>query len=200
MDTLYGVTPNPIYQWLVTNFGGSLADSSRLDSALLDFLRFQAGDSAAGRRVIAFQRGMAANDSLEGFWHRMLPLGEAMLAAQRRDPAAPRLLDVADSLWRGREGNIEWASMVLARLYQDQGRIDRALRAIRRRYSSLGEPKPMGLAESYRLEGQLAAAAGDRLGAVRAYRNYLRMRVDPEPSRVPQRDSVVAELRALGDP
>jgi hypothetical protein len=29
--------------------------------------------------------------------------------------------------------------------------------------------------------------------------NYLRLRVDPEPSRIPQLDSVRAELRALGD-
>jgi mxaJ protein len=33
----------------------------------------------------------------------------------------------------------------------------------------------------------------------RAYRNYLRMHVDPEPSRVPQLDSVRAELSAVGD-
>jgi hypothetical protein len=41
--------------------------------------------------------------------------------------------------------------------------------------------------------------ADDKVGAIRAYRNYLRMRVDPEPSRVPQLDSVRAELSAVGD-
>jgi hypothetical protein len=56
-----------------------------------------------------------------------------------------------------------------------------------------------GLAESYRLEGKLAALADDKVGAIRAYRNYLKMRVDPEPSKVPQLDSVKAELRAVGD-
>jgi hypothetical protein len=54
--------------------------------------------------------------------------------------------------------------------------------------------RPAGLAE-----WRLAAVADDKLGAMRAYRNYLRLRVDPEPSRVPQLDSVRAELRALGD-
>ena len=63
----------------------------------------------------------------------------------------------------------------------------------------MGEPEPAGLAESYRLEGRLAALADDKVGATRAYRNYLRLRVDPEPSRVPQLDSVRAELSALGD-
>jgi hypothetical protein len=39
----------------------------------------------------------------------------------------------------------------------------------------------------------------DKVGAIRAYRNYLKMPVDPEPSRVPQLDSVRAELSATGD-
>jgi len=52
--------------------------------------------------------------------------------------------------------------------------------------------------QHYRLEGRLAALADDKVGALRAYGNYLRLRVDPEPSRVPQLDSVRAEIRALG--
>jgi hypothetical protein len=118
---------------------------------------------------------------------------------ERQDPAAARLTDLADSLWVGREGGQVWASFELARLYERQGRIDRALRAIRRRWIPMGEPEPAGLAESYRLEGKLAALADDKIGAIRAYRNYLRLRVDPEPSRVPQIDSVKAELKAVGD-
>jgi len=49
------------------------------------------------------------------------------------------------------------------------------------------------------LEGRLAALADDKVGTLQAYRNYLRMRVDPEPSRVTQLDSVRAELSAVGD-
>jgi tetratricopeptide (TPR) repeat protein len=200
LDTLFSVTPNPFYHWVVAGyFGGELRDTSRLNAEFVDALLSHAGDSAATKRILPSHRERAAQDSIEGGWYRILPLTEAILAVQRRDPAAPRLVDVADSLWRGREGNIEWVSMRLARLYQEQGRLDRALRAIRRRWSSIGEPKPMGLAESYLLEGRLAAAAGDRAGAIRAYRNYLTMRVDPEPSRIPQRDSVVAELARVAD-
>ena len=88
-------------------------------------------------------------------------------------------------------------SIQLARLYEEQGRTDRALRAVRRRFSPNGEPEPPGLAEAYRLEGKYASQLGDK--AIRAYRNYLRMRVDPEPSRIPQRDSVRAELAKVGD-
>lgn len=89
--------------------------------------------------------------------------------------------------------------MEIARLYERQGRVDRALRAVRRRWMPMGEPEAGGLAESYRLEGKLAALADDKVGAIRAYRNYLKMRVDPEPSKIPQLDSVKAELRAVGD-
>jgi hypothetical protein len=63
----------------------------------------------------------------------------------------------------------------------------------------MGEPEPAGLAESYRLEGRLAALADDKVGAIRAYRNYLKLRVAPEPSRRAQLDSVRAELSAVGD-
>jgi hypothetical protein len=77
-------------------------------------------------------------------------------------------------------------------LYERQGRVDRAVRAVRRCWIPIAEPEPAGFARSYRLEGRLAALADDKAGAIRAYRNYLKMRVDPEPSRVPQLDSVRA--------
>jgi hypothetical protein len=63
----------------------------------------------------------------------------------------------------------------------------------------MGEPEPAGLAESYRQEGKLAALADDKVGAIRAYRNYLKLRIDPEPTRIAQLDSVRSELSALGD-
>jgi hypothetical protein len=116
----------------------------------------------------------------------------------RGEPAAARLTDRADSLWQGYTDGTAWAGLELARLYESQGRVDRALRAVRRRYNPLGEPDASGLAESFRMEGRLAALADDKVGALRAYQNYLRLRFDPEPSRVPQLDSVRAEIRALG--
>ena len=200
LDTVRTINPNPFYPWVASAYyGGAAPDTSRLDANFNDVLRSGQGDEAAALRVIAGQRERAAADTLQGFWSRMLPLTEAQLAVKRRDPSAVRLMDVADSLWRGHEANAEWASMLIARLYQEQGRADRALRAIRRRYSALGYPNPPGLAESLRLEGQLAALVGDKVGAIRAYRNYLKARVDPEPARFAQRDSVRAELAAIGD-
>jgi tetratricopeptide (TPR) repeat protein len=204
LDTLR--TLNPVSAAIqsvlgATWYGAEAPDTSILagnkDAASLQ--RFVDGDLSTITPLMASYREKAAQDTLQGFWFRWAPTFDAWVAVKRGDPAAQRLLDVADSLWVGRPANNTWASILLAQLYQSQGRIDRALRAVRRRYSPLGEPEAAGLAESFRLEGQLAALAGDKPSAIRAYRNYLRMRTDPEPSRIPQRDSVRAALAAVGD-
>jgi serine/threonine-protein kinase len=182
-------------------FGGAPADTTLMspEQRMTWHAWSGAGDAAAGQRLLALWRANAAKDSVDGINIRLAATLEAKLAVDRNDPAAPRLVDVADSLWRGREGGVAWAGPVMAQLYERQGRIDRALRAVRRRWLPLGEPESQGLAESFRQEGRLAALADDTLGAMRAYRNYLRLRVDPEPSKLPQLDSVRAELGALGD-
>jgi eukaryotic-like serine/threonine-protein kinase len=180
--------------------GGGPADTAIMDAEQLDSWRYERhGDTAAGRRWLEVWESLAAKDSLNGFRHRVAAIVRASLAADRGDPAAAQLLDVADSLWVGRDAGAVWASFRLARLYERQGRVDRALRAVRRRWMPMGEPEPAGLAESFRLEGRLAALADDKVGAIRAYRNYLTLRIDPEPSRRAQLDSVRAELSAVGD-
>jgi tRNA A-37 threonylcarbamoyl transferase component Bud32/tetratricopeptide (TPR) repeat protein len=178
--------------------GGGPPDTTLFNAEQLDSWRTWKGDTAAGRRLLALWRGRAAQDTVDGFSGRAAALLEARLAVNRGDPAAGRLLDVADSLWTGRQDAVVWSSLELAALYERAGRIDRALRAVRRRWIPMGQPEPHGLAESFRREGRLAALADDRVGAIRAYRNYLKLRTDPEPSRIPQRDSVLAELKAIG--
>ncbi|HQR18056.1 MAG TPA: protein kinase [Gemmatimonadales bacterium] len=203
LDTLRVVSGGGVLQSVLGAiwYGGAIPDTTTLSANVgaANLLRFTQGDRSMGATILKNVQEMAAKDTLHGFWYRWAPLMEAWVAVEGGDPRAGRLVDVADSLWRGYEGNSMFASIQLARLYQAQGRTDRALRAVRRRYSPNGEPEPPGLAEAYRLEGQLAAQLGDRADAIRAYRYYLRMRNDPEPSRIPQRDSVRAELGALGD-
>jgi hypothetical protein len=48
-----------------------------------------------------------------------------------------------------------------------------------------------------RQEGRLADLAGDRPGAIEAYRRYLALRPDPEPAIKPQVEQVRAELARL---
>lgn len=53
------------------------------------------------------------------------------------------------------------------------------------------------LATSLRMEGRLAAEVGDTEGAIRAYRHYLALRSDPDPTLQAQADSVRAALAEL---
>jgi hypothetical protein len=48
-----------------------------------------------------------------------------------------------------------------------------------------------------RQEGRLAELAGDRRGAIEAYRRYLALRTNPDPSIKPQVEQVRAELARL---
>jgi hypothetical protein len=75
------------------------------------------------------------------------------------------------------------------------GDVPAALVAVRRRSYSyhLSDYLAMNLRE----EGRLAALTGDRAGAARAYRHYLALRSDAEPSLRLKVDSVRAELAGL---
>jgi len=204
LDTLRTINPGGARLQSVLGaiwYGGNLPDTTTLadNPGAQNVLRFSQGNLSVAPAVLKEAREAAAKDTLQGFWYHWGPLLEAWVAVEQGRPEADRLVDVADSLWRGRQGFSTIASLQLARLYEKQGRPDRALRAVRRRYSANGEPEPPGLAEAYRLEGKYAAQLGDRADAIRAYRYYLRMRHDPEPSRMPQRDSVLAELAKVGD-
>ena len=127
-------------------------------------------------------------------WQRYL---EAWASVARKSSDASVVVQRADSAVRGWQTNNQIYSLVLGRAWFELGQFDRALTAIRRRYIGLGFPTVNGFAEALRLEGKIAAKAGDRPGAILAYERYLLLRHNPEPVMQPQRDSVVAELAAL---
>jgi hypothetical protein len=124
---------------------------------------------------------------------------DAQLAALDGRPDARARLEELDSLLRSaptggdffeRIGNIE-----AARLWHAQGEPGRALASIRRRLEGLqtyGE-----LPHYLRNEGRYATLAGDRNGAILAYRRYLMLRGEAEPPLQHQVDTVRAELAAL---
>jgi predicted negative regulator of RcsB-dependent stress response len=81
-------------------------------------------------------------------------------------------------------------NLILTRLWEAQGNLQRALAAVRR----FEYDDPVGasyLATRLRTEGRIAAVAGDRDAAVRAYTQYLKLVNRPEPRVQP----IVAEVR-----
>lgn len=122
------------------------------------------------------------------------------------DAAAVAALDSA--IWAGENiaplntgsrvhNNRARLTMLLTRLHEIRGDTPGALRAVRKRMQFFSYPHSELLAASLREEGRLAALAGDRAGAIKAYRWYLTLVTDPEPALVPRRDHVRAELARL---
>ena len=122
-------------------FGGGPADTTIMNAEQLDNWRFWRGDAAAGQRMLQLWRDRAAKDSTNAFYPRAAAIVEAKLALDRHDPAAAHLIDVADSLCPRPRSRASWSSLELARLYERQGRVDRALRAVRRRWTAHGRAR-----------------------------------------------------------
>jgi len=127
---------------------------------------------------------------------------EAMRATRRRDPAAPQTVDRLEQLLRSGvaefysgDGQLDYASIALARLREQAGDRAGALAALRYRHYFIGW-QPF-LATSLRDEGRLAVELGDREGAIRAFEHHLALRYDPEPAISASTDSVRAELARL---
>jgi serine/threonine-protein kinase len=190
--------------WYVTLFGTPKSlDSVTLPSASTnqslfakEVAKLSHGDLSSVDRTVAALSAKAV-ENRGGEAGRMAAVLAGWGASIRKLPTTTALLERADSAVRGWQDNTETYALILGRLWEEQGRFDKALLAIRRRHYPLGSPVILGLAEGLRLEGRIAAKAGDKGGAILAYERYLRMRANAEPSKVPQRDSVVAELAAL---
>ena len=121
---------------------------------------------------------------------------ETQVAAAQRHPTAGKLLRQLDSLLAD-PVSITWSSygnLIAARLHEERGEIPAALAAVRRRYVGVAFPHYV---RYLREEGRLAALAGDRRGAIRAYRHYLALRGEAEPALQPEVRAVKAELEAI---
>jgi eukaryotic-like serine/threonine-protein kinase len=121
---------------------------------------------------------------------------ETWLATIGRRPDAARSLDRLDSLLLTGMGDSPTLppNIIAARLHEALGDTRGALAAIRRHMSGL---QPWFLSTYLREEGRLAALTGDTAAAITAYRHYLALRSDPEPSLRPEADQVRNELAAL---
>jgi eukaryotic-like serine/threonine-protein kinase len=121
---------------------------------------------------------------------------DASIAVGRKRTNARPALARADSLV-----SVGWftsapLNLILARLWEAEGDLPRALRAVRR--SEYDDPTgPAYLGTRLRTEGRIAALAGDRGAAVRAYTHYLKLVNRPEPRVQPLVADVRKELARL---
>jgi tetratricopeptide (TPR) repeat protein len=124
---------------------------------------------------------------------------DAALAVADHRPEARALLERADSIMLYSLASFIWYyPPVMARLYDALGQPEDALRVLRRRFVASNNPGEAAMLSTIlKEEGRLAESVGDRDGAIRAYRRYLALRMDPDPPLVPQRDSVRAALDGL---
>jgi tetratricopeptide (TPR) repeat protein len=172
--------------------------------------RFAAGQRAldlgrleiAARAVADLRNPRVPPDSA---WLAELPsrfalILESELAARRKSPELPGMLTRLDSVMTnsgdfGALGLLpRIGNLVVARLYHEQGFLPQALAAIRRQAFGFFD---FGVVTYYLEEARLAALAGDREGAIRAYRRYLALRSGAEPRLQPQVAAVRGELEAL---
>jgi tetratricopeptide (TPR) repeat protein len=166
-------------------------------AGLYDFMR---GNPQTARTVLQRFRGhnacWAEAPSMCAGYALIL---DALLASADSRPDASAKLAQADSMLRDAPVTlgplIQAGNLIVARLWEKSGDRYRALAAVRRRVRLVGGPE---LYATYlREEGRLAAATGDREGAALAYRRYLTLREDAEPSLQPQVVKVRTELARI---
>jgi len=176
----------------------------RAATRVLEPWRLSRGDTSETRRSLERLRSIARQ--LTGAPRADAEVEIAAIEAMHADVTrSPNLRTYAvrlDSMLRALDysatnvGRASFTNLVAARLLEKLGDVRGALAAARRRSDAWTQNNPY-LATQLREQGRLAALAGEREEAIRAYRHFLALRVDPEPALRPQVDAVRRELRQL---
>ena len=207
------------------NSGGSDARAvAQTDLCVVTLWRLSHGELGGAAQAIARLRSRAPGDSPPSLTTNTIcaALLEAKLAAASSAAGAADALDRLDTLMRSGPGGQrngppvaftlspayvrstvgispvgfeDFANLEVAHLREGEGNVPAALSAVRRR--SYAYHLTDYLATHLRQEGRLAALSGDTSGAIRAYRHYLALRSDPEPSLRSVIEAVRAELAKL---
>ena len=91
-------------------------------------------------------------------------------------------------------------NLVASRLWERAGNVSKAYDAAQRWTYFTNNPGDGSLQATYiREQARLGALAGDREGAIAAYRHYLALRSNPEPALRPAVQAVRAELAKLAE-
>jgi eukaryotic-like serine/threonine-protein kinase len=129
---------------------------------------------------------------------RFALLLDAQHAAATDAPNAMELVTRVDSMLRRVEGgryNETAGNLIAARLWERMGDLRRAYGATLR-MELRTTPRPF-VSTMWRERGRLAAAAGDTTNAIRAYRQYVAIRAQAEPSLRPDLENAKRELARL---
>ena len=164
----------------------------------------QGADVAIRQLRAATVPGLASADSAGFARYAVLcaAVVEALQVAVLRQPDARMRTERLDSLARtfifevccGEA--VRGVNLVLARLWEAEGDLPRALQAVRRRAGGY-MLHPQFMSTFLREEGRLAALGGEQEAAIRAYQHYLALRPDPEPSVQPEVEQLRADLADL---
>jgi serine/threonine-protein kinase len=165
--------------------------------------RLAHSDTMTVRRSLDELRAAIVREGAES-WDAAMDVAviEAMYADVADSPNARAAVDRLDSLLRGLDYSLqrahrrEMANLVAARLLEKAGDLPRALAAARRRGDAWTPTQPY-LATQLREEGRLAALLGRREQAITAYRHYLALRTDVEPSLRDEVEAVRREVERL---
>lgn len=174
------------------------------DLFAVEVRRYATDPEYSGTEVAQRIRDTAGNAAPP--WSLELEARALLLEAWRQvragDPTAEGTLDRVDTLiaqgpeMLGQGGN-RFFLLSTARVYEELDAPLRALRTLdRRSYLIISNPVRHEV-EILRRMGAYAAAAGDTARALREYRRYLTLRVDPEPSMVPEVEGVRAVVARL---
>ena len=178
--------------------------TQRAATRVLEPWRLSHGDTSETRRSLERLRTIARGLTGAGRADAEIEIAaiEAMHADVARNPNLRAYTVRLDSMLQALDytgtnvGRASFSNLVAARLLEKVGDVRGALAASRRRSDAWAQNNPY-LATHLREQGRLAALAGEREEAIRAYRHYLALRASPEPSLEPQVEAVKRELKQL---
>lgn len=159
--------------------------------------------ASAIRRLRQARPASTDSGRTERYLALCITLLEAMHASGTGAPFARAKVATADSLARElvdeiccETERISDANIQIARLWEREGDLSAAMRALSRR-SAQFRIAPMYMSTFTREEGRIALLLGDTATAMSAYRHYLALRPNPQPSLQPGVDSIRATLALL---
>jgi tetratricopeptide (TPR) repeat protein len=171
------------------------------DICVTELWRLARGDTRTLERAIVQLRVGTSEANLAYTVQLCAGLLDVMRSALNTRDVPVEKLEHLDSLVRARQDGLEAlvhaANLQLARLQESRGNLTGALRALRRRAYYTDPEQLEFFSTALREEGRIAALAGDRTSAVRAYQHYLALRSEPEPSQKPEVERVRSELAKL---